>query len=433
MTAVDWFCRGSISAVAPADRTRLLERTVSTSDDISRTAATIVERVRAFGDSAIREIAARYDGVSLDVLEVPTARIAAARRRVPVAVLAALEHAAANIEEVHRAFLPAPVELVTRDGVLVGRRADPLGRVGIYAPGGRAAYPSSVLMGAVPARVAGVGEIVVCSPPSSDGAPSDVVLAAAAIGGAHRVFGIGGAAAVAAMAYGTEAVPRVDRIVGPGNAWVAAAKLLVVGAVGIDAPAGPSELLVLADASANAGIVAREVVAQAEHDPMAAVVVVGTDRAWLDHLSDAVASELQGAGRATIVRDALRGNGALLLARDVAEGVAFAEEYAPEHLLLALKDADAWLPRVRNAGTVFVGERSSVAFGDYLTGANHVLPTGGLARAYSGLSTVDFMRWTTYQRVQGDAASRLVGDTRILAEAEGLPAHARAAEQWSAQ
>jgi histidinol dehydrogenase len=286
-------------------------------------------------------------------------------------------------------------------------------------------------MGVVPARVAGVGEIVVCSPPGPNGAPSDVVLAAAAIGGAHRVFALGGAGAVAAMAYGTDTVSRVDRIVGPGNAYVAEAKLQVVSVVGIDSPAGPSELLVLADASASPAVVAREVMAQAEHDPLASVVVVATDADWAATLEREITERIPLEPRADVIAEALAARGGVIVADSVDEVLEFAAEYAAEHLLLAGDVAATWLPRVMNAGTIFVGETSSVAFGDYMTGANHVLPTGGLARAYSGLSTLDFVRWTTYQLVSREAAAALANDVDIFARAEGLPAHAAAARQWS--
>jgi histidinol dehydrogenase len=287
-------------------------------------------------------------------------------------------------------------------------------------------------MGIVPARVAGVGEIVLCSPPSRDTRmPSSVVLAAAALAGADRVFALGGAGAVAAMAYGTASVPRVDRIVGPGNAYVAAAKLQVSSAVAIDSPAGPSELLVLCDETADASLVAREMLAQAEHDPLAAVVAVTTSEQAVEDILLALEAGLATHPRADICRASLAGQGAVLHADSLADAIGFANEYAAEHLLLIVESPDA-LAALRNAGTVFVGASASVAFGDYMTGANHVLPTGGLARSYSGLSTLDFVRWTTYQRVSGDAAARLADDVGVFADAEGLPGHASTARAWRA-
>jgi histidinol dehydrogenase len=325
------------------------------------------------------------------------------------------------------------VEIETEPGVVIGRRADPLGTVGVYAPGGRAAYASSVLMGLVPARIAGVGSTILCSPPRADGRPAPTVLAAAALGGADHVFALGGAGAIAAMAFGTPSVPRVDRIVGPGNAYVAEAKVQVAWTVGIDSPAGPSELLVIWDGSTPAAGVAREMLAQAEHDPDAAVIAVLLPPASRDALVEALEEQLTEAPRGDIARQALAARGALLTADNAEEAVAFAADWAPEHLLLALSAPGALLPSIRNAGTIFVGETASVVFGDYITGANHVLPTAGSARVYSGLSTTDFMRWTTYQRVDRAAAARLAEPAAVLADAEGLPGHAAAARAWAAE
>ncbi|HUX34210.1 MAG TPA: histidinol dehydrogenase, partial [Gemmatimonadaceae bacterium] len=342
----------------------------------------------------------------------------------------AMARAVANIATVHRAFLPSAVEVSPEPGIVIGRRPDPLERVGVYAPGGRAAYPSSVLMGAVPARVAGVREVVVASPPGPDGWPAPVVLAAAELAGADRVFALGGAGAVGALAYGTRSVPRVDRIVGPGNAFVAEAKLQVSGVVSIDSPAGPSELLVIADAGSSVDTVAREMLAQAEHDPRACVVAVVETESQAVQLRDTLQRTLPAQRRGQIIEASLAGQGAILWTDTLDDAVAWANAYAPEHLLLCVTDADSLLASVRNAGTIFVGETSSVSFGDYMTGANHVLPTGGLARAYSGLSTVDFFRWTTYQRVDRSAAARLAADVEVFARAERLFGHADAARTW---
>ena len=315
-------------------------------------------------------------------------------------------------------------------GVVVERRPDPLARVGVYAPGGRAAYPSSVLMGAVPARVAGVREVVLCSPPGPGGQPADAVLAAAAVAEVDRVFALGGVGAIAALAHGTESVPAVDRIVGPGNVWVAEAKCQVASHVPIDAPAGPSELLVLLDSGADVEAVARELLAQAEHDPDAAVVAVALDAGTARRLLNRVVALAPAAERADVAGPALASRGAVLVASSVDEAVDFAERWAPEHLLLAVDGGAGLSGRIRNAGTVFVGTSSSGAFGDYLTGANHVLPTAGTARAWSGLSTLDFVRWTTVQTVSAEGAASLAADTEVLATAEGLHAHAAAARAW---
>jgi histidinol dehydrogenase len=417
---------GALSELGHADRKTLLERARTGVDEtIELRVRQLIARVRAGGDRALHELTRELDHVDCEALEVPRGALDAARDALDPTVRRALERAARNIETVHRAFLPAPIEVVTEPGVVVGRRPDPLAAVGVYAPGGRAAYPSSVLMGVVPARVAGVRDVVVLSPPGPSGRPSDVVLAAAAIAGASRVFALGGAQAIAAVAYGTETVPKVDRIVGPGNAYVAEAKRQVAGDVGIDAPAGPSEILILADRDASPSTIVRELLAQAEHDPDASVVAVVES----EPLADRVLSELSLAtpARRDVIESALTSRSAVLWVDRLDDGIALANDYAAEHLLVAARDPDAWLARIRHAGTVFLGEAASVAFGDYLTGANHVLPTAGLARSFSGLSSLDFVRWTTWQRVSPEAARAMAADTATLAEAEGLPAHAAAA------
>jgi histidinol dehydrogenase len=378
-------------------------------------------------------LAREYDKARLKSLEVPRDVWRDALQALDPAVRAAMERAAANIRAVHAASLPQTVETSPEPGIVVGRRPDPLTRVGVYAPGGRAAYPSSVLMGVIPARVAGVSEVIICSPPAPNGLPAAVTLAAAELSGADRVFAVGGAGAIAAMAYGTATIPRVDRIVGPGNAYVTQAKILVANAVAIDAPAGPSELVVIADEQANPTRVATELLAQAEHSPDAMVVLLAVG----DTIADRVVAELEKLlpvqERRTIIDQALAACAAVLTAPTTAAALAFSNELAPEHLLLATTDAELLLGSVRSTGTVFVGESSSVAFGDYMTGANHVLPTVGLARSYSGLSTLDFVRWTTYQRVDRDAAARLSADVSNFADAEQLPAHAAAARAWRRQ
>jgi|GEM_PF-967 len=387
-----------------------------------------IEDVRERGDDALFDAAERYDGVRPAAIEVPRRDWDAALATLEPAQRAALRQAADAIAAFHAAQRPRALEWSPRPGLTLGRRPDPLARVGVYAPGGRAAYPSSVLMGAVPARVAGVGKVVVCSPCGPGGRPSPAVLAACAVAGVDRVFAAGGATAIAAMAYGSDSVPRVDRIVGPGNAWVDESKRQVARVVGIDNPAGPSELLILADASADPRRLALELIAQAEHDPDAACVLVTVDApALCDAVSTALERELERAPRGDIAAAALAARGALLEANDLAGALDFAERHAPEHLLLALAYGESVLPRLRNAGTVFLGDRASVAFGDYATGANHVLPTGGMARVFSGLSLDDFVRWTTWQRIDAPAAESLASTTRTLAELEGLPGHAAAA------
>lgn len=425
--------RGAIADLGTRDARLLFDRGFTADPHLRDRVSRILARVWKDRDSALRDLARELDGVDLDVLEVPPDRCARALTELDPSLRRVLERAAGNIARVHGAIPLMTTEIESEPGITVGRRPDPLERVGVYAPGGRATYPSSVLMGAIPARVAGVREIVLCSPPQREsGLPSQVVLAAAALAGVDRVFAIGGAGAVGAMAYGTESVPIVDRIVGPGNAYVAEAKLQVRHAVATDSPAGPSELLIIADGSADPQLIAREMLAQAEHDTDACVVCLAVGGASIDAIDNAIRTRLVDQPRAMIIATALATRGALLTAASLEEGLRFAERYAPEHLLLAVADADASLPRVRNAGTVFVGTSSSVTFGDYMSGANHVLPTSGLARCYSGLSTLDFIRWTTYQRISPAAATRLANDVARFAESEGLTAHADAARAWSA-
>ena len=427
---------GALDALDAETRRALMSRSGNRSVALRDATAAIVDDVRNRGDVALREMCARFDGVALESLEVPRSEGARALDATSPSVRAALERAAANIRTVHRAFLPTAIEVSPEPGIVVGRRPDPLARVGVYAPGGRAAYPSSLLMGAIPARVAGVGEVIVCTPPSANSKPSDVVLAAAMLAGVDRVFAVGGAGAIAAMAFGTDSIPRVDRIVGPGNAYVAEAKLQLVGNVAIDSPAGPSELFILADDSADVCVLARELAAQAEHDPEAAVVAIiaGANAGALQQtLMQSLAGVVGDAPRAEIIRASLAERGAILTTASLDVAIDFANDWGAEHLLLAVNEhaQDAVLARIRAAGTVFLGESSSVAFGDYMTGANHVLPTAGLARCYSGLSTMDFVRWTSWQRVSPEAAASLAHDAGVFADAEGLPAHALTARYWA--
>jgi histidinol dehydrogenase len=423
---------GRVAELSAETRRALCDRATSDDPVVRERTAAIVARVRRDGDAALRALAREFDRAELASLEVPREEWRAALEHLDAGLRRAMERTITNVTAVHAAFRPKPVRVEPEPGIVVGRRPDPLRRVGVYAPGGRAAYPSSVFMGVVPARVAGVGEIVLCSPPGEDGLPAPVVLAAAALANVDRVFALGGAGAIAAMAYGTESVPRVDRIVGPGNAYVAEAKLQVAGACAIDSPAGPSELLVIADHTADPAAVAREMVAQAEHDPLAAVVCVAVGDETAEQVAAALSDLSPNAERREVVLAALAARGGVLVAQTYDEAAAFASDYAAEHLQLAIGEPEMqmMLARVRHAGTVFLGETSSVAYGDYMTGANHVLPTGGLARSYSGLSTLDFVRWTTWQRVTPRAADRLAWDVGRFAEAEGLPGHAAAARAW---
>ncbi len=435
MTILRFAVRGSTETLTASDTVALFDRSTSSDASVQSATASIIGRVRREGDRALMALAWEFDGVDLDALEVPRVQCERALAALDPALRRVLERAAANIRTVHEAMRPVECTVTTADGVVIGRRPDPLGRVGVYAPGGRARYPSSLLMGAIPARVAGVEEVIVCSPPGANGLPGETLLAAAAIAGVNHLFAVGGAGAIAAMAYGTATIPRVDRVVGPGNAYVAEAKLQLCGVAGIDSPAGPSELLVLADEEASPDVIAREMIAQAEHDPAAAVILVTTSSRLAAEVTDSIARGLETAPRALVALAAFEARGAILIAPSLERAITFANEWAAEHLLVAISTTQqsTVLASLRNAGTVFVGETTSVAFGDYMTGANHVLPTGGLARSYSGLSTVDFMRWTTWQRVGRAEARSLASDVALFAEAEGLPAHAAAARQWESE
>ncbi|MEM7414533.1 MAG: histidinol dehydrogenase [Gemmatimonadota bacterium] len=418
---------GPIEELDPGVRAALLDRAAASDGDTIDRVTELLSEVRRDGDRALREQTARFDAVTLDQIEIPRSSWTAAVDRLPTDVRTALERAARNIRTFHSAQRPETVVSEVEPGVRVERRSTPLQRVGVYAPGGTAAYPSSVLMGVVPAKACGVGEVVVCSPPGPDGTPSDTVLAACHISGADRLFAVGGAAAIGAMAFGTDSLPRVDTIVGPGNRWVTEAKRQVAGSVPIDGPAGPSEVLVLADESSDIGLVAAEVLAQAEHDPDAGCVVITTDPDAPIEIAREIARTAETAERAETIRTALRRSGAVLLARDLDDAIDFTEAYAPEHLSVLTREAATVADRIRNAGTVFVGPSASVAFGDYMTGANHVLPTSGRARAFSGLSSAHFYRSYTVQYVSAEGAARMSDDVATLAEAEGLPAHADAA------
>lgn len=419
---------GRLADLDDRQRRLLLERSPSDEDGVEGATRDMLARVRLQGDLALRDFARRFDGVELSQLEVPREEWGRALESLDSTVTAALSRAARNIEAFHRAQLPGDIEVEVEPGVRLGRVFVPLEAVGVYAPGGRAAYPSSVLMGVVPARAAGVEEIVVCSPPGADGLPSAVVQAAAAIGGATRLFAVGGAGAIGALAFGTESIPRCAAVVGPGNRWVLEAKRQVAGQVIIDSPAGPSELLVIAEEGcAPPAWLAAELVAQAEHDPDAAVALVTTSPSLLQAVRRELGLLVASAPRAQVVRSALAGRGAVLLAADRDEMLRFAEEYAAEHLYLCTRDVRADLAGVRTAGTVFLGASASVAFGDYLTGANHVLPTAGTSRSFSGLSTLDFLRSYTWQDLTPAAAASMADAVAALAQAEGLPAHATAA------
>lgn len=392
---------------------------------VAEAVAAILAAVRAEGDAAVARYTARFDRLELtpDRFAIGADEIAAAVAAVPADLVAAIDLAARRIEAFHRAQMPS--DLATRDGagVHLGMRWGALDAVGIYVPGGKAAYPSSVLMNAIPARVAGVARIAMCVP-APDGVLNPAVLAAAQRAGVAEIYRVGGAQAVAALAYGTETIAPVDRIVGPGNAYVAEAKRQVFGHVGIDSIAGPSEVLVIADATARPEWVAIDLLAQAEHDEAAQAVLVTPDAALAGAVVTAVERALETLPRAAVAGASWRAHGAVIVVRDLAEAADLANRLAPEHLELAVADPAALFARIRHAGAVFLGHHAPEAIGDYVAGPNHVLPTSRTARFASGLSVFDFLKRTTW--VAADrAALAAIGPAAVrLAEAEGLGAHA---------
>jgi histidinol dehydrogenase len=387
--------------------------------DVDQKARAIVEDVRARGDAAVREYTERFEKRTLAALEIDAARWDAEAAKVAPAIVRALEHAAANVTRFHERQREQSFEIV-QPGVRMGLRIEPLARVGLYVPGGTARYPSSVIMTAVPARVAGVREVVMVTPGASP-----ETLAAARVAGVDRVFEIGGAHAVAALAYGTESVPRVDKIVGPGNVWVAAAKRLVFGDVDIDSVAGPSEVLVIADDSADAALVASDLLAQAEHDTDAHAVLLTTSAALVAQVEAELARQLADLPRRAIAEKALLENGAAVVTEDLGQAVRLANKFAPEHLELHVRDAAKVSESIRTAGAIFVGAWTPEAAGDYLAGPNHVLPTGGAARYASPLGVYDYVKRTTVLEYEPEGLAAHADDIMRLAEVEGLHAHGR--------
>ncbi|KPK07694.1 MAG: histidinol dehydrogenase [Betaproteobacteria bacterium SG8_39] len=399
-------------------------------DAVEAAARGIIAEVRARGDAALLEYTARFDRLeapAMAALEVGRDALGAALAAIAPAEADALRAAADRIRRFHERQRAESWQFEDAEGTRLGQRITPLERVGIYVPGGKAAYPSSVLMNAIPAKVAGVAEIVMVSP-TPGGVRNPLVLAAAALGGVDRMFAIGGAQAVAALAYGTASVPRVDKIVGPGNAYVAAAKRQVFGQVGIDMIAGPSEILVVGDGSTPAAWIALDLFSQAEHDEVAQAILVSPDAAYLDAVEAEITRLLPTLDRRDVVAASLEARGALIEARDLEEACVIANRVAPEHLELSVADPQAWLPKLRNAGAIFLGRYSSEAIGDYCAGPNHVLPTAGTARYSSPLGVYDFQKRTSVIEVSRAGAASLGRLAATLARGEGLDAHARSAE-----
>jgi len=398
--------------------------------EVEATVRTILDRVRDEGDAAVLDYTHQFDRVehtTMASLEIPRDRMEAALERLPTDQRQALEAAAARIREFHQRQKEKDWSYTDESGTLLGQKVTPLDRVGVYIPGGTAAYPSTVLMNVLPAKVAGVGEIVM-TVPTPGGEVHDLVLAAAAVAGVDVAFTVGGAQAVAALAFGTESVPAVDKIVGPGNRFVATAKRLVFGRVGIDMIAGPSEIVVISDGTTDPDWVAMDLLSQAEHDEHAQAILLSPDAGHLEKVGDSLRSLLETLNRAEIARRSLENRGALIQVADLAEAARVANRIAPEHLELSVADPDALLGDIRHAGAIFLGAHTAEVMGDYVAGPNHVLPTEGTARFSSPLGVYDFQKRSSLIGCSADSARQLGQWASVLARAEGLTAHAHSAE-----
>lgn len=419
---------------ADADFSRHLDHLLSwesVSDDaVNQRVLEIIQAVRSRGDEALVEYTQRFDGLeasSMADLILPRERLEQALTRITPAQCEALENAAQRVRNYHEKQKQDSWTYTEPDGTVLGQQVTPLDRAGLYVPGGKASYPSSVLMNAIPAKVAGVAEVVMVVP-TPRGEVNELVLAAAAIAGVDRVFTIGGAQAVAALAYGTESVPQVDKIVGPGNIYVATAKRHVFGQVGIDMIAGPSEILVVCDGQTDPDWIAMDLFSQAEHDEDAQSILVSPDGIFLDRVAESIARLLPTMERSEIIRTSIEGRGALIQVADMQQAMAVANRIAPEHLELSVADPQQWLPQIRHAGAIFMGRYTAEALGDYCAGPNHVLPTSGTARFSSPLGVYDFQKRSSIIFCSATGASKLGKTASVLARGESLTAHARSAE-----
>ena len=402
---------------------QLTQTNTAETSDYAQVVQEIIDTVRQNGDAALIDYSAKFDQATVTELKVTDAEIEAALAQVNPDFLKVLETAKNNIAEFHEKQVSQGF-MMTRNGAVMGQRVIPLAKVGIYVPGGTAAYPSTVLMNAVPAKIAGVKKIVLVTPPLQDGSVNPAILAAAKVAGVDEIYRVGGAQAVAALAYGTESVPKVDKIVGPGNIYVAAAKRLVYGKVDIDMIAGPSDVLIVADETANPVTLAADMLAQAEHDINAQAILVTTNRDIAEKTAVEVERQTALLPRKAIIEQSLANNGKIILVSSLEEAIVAANEVAPEHLELCVAEPFAWLDQVENAGSVFLGHNTPEVLGDYLAGPNHTLPTEGTARFYSPLSVDDFVKHSQYL-YYGEAAMRAAADDVILfAETEGLGGHA---------
>ena len=395
--------------------------------DVEGAVAEIIENVKKNGDAALKEYCERFDKVKLDAIEVSQKEIDAAYASVDAKFIDILERASKNIYEFHSRQVRNSFVLNEREGVVMGQKVIPIEKVGLYVPGGTAAYPSSVLMNCIPAKIAGCSEIVLVSPPTCNGRINPVILAAAKIAGVDRVFNVGGAQAVAALAYGTESVPRVDKIVGPGNAFVAEAKKQVFGKVAIDMIAGPSEILVLADATCNPAHVAADLLSQAEHDKLASAVLVTDSMELAIAVSEEIEKQIPMLLRSEIARASIDANGKIIVADTLLAAIDIANEIAPEHLEVCTDNPFDYLDKIKHAGSIFLGKNCPEALGDYFAGPNHTLPTSGTARFSSPLSVDDFVKKTQFTYFTAEALGKVARDVEYFANKEGLTAHAKSA------
>tara|TARA_R110002073_G_scaffold55010_3_gene141273 strand:+ start:661 stop:1965 length:1305 start_codon:yes stop_codon:yes gene_type:complete len=410
--------------------TKLLAFENAQNDTVDSTVASILADIKNRGDDALLEYTDRFDKLSVASaadLELPNSLLQQSLEMLPAKQRGALEHAAERIRSYHEKQIVQSWQYTEEDQTLLGQKVTPLDRVGLYVPGGKASYPSSVLMNAIPAKVAGVSELIMVTP-TPNGEKNNLVLAAAAISQVDRVFTIGGAQAVGALAYSTETIPQVDKIVGPGNAYVAAAKRSVFGVVGIDMVAGPSEILVICDGKTDPDWIAMDLFSQAEHDELAQSILLTPNATFLDKVTQSIDRLLDTMPRKNVIRASLENRGALILVRDLDEACVIANKIAPEHLELSVDQPEIWADKIKHAGAIFLGRNTCEAFGDYCAGPNHVLPTSGTARFSSPLGVYDFQKRTSLIQVSQQGAAKLGVIASILAKGEGLMAHALSAE-----
>ena len=408
------------------DRAEILDRKENVFN-VADTVSEIIKTVREKGDSALFAFCEKFDKVKLSSLEVSPEEIEAAFLAVEPEFVEILKEAKENIYAFHSRQVRNSFIINEKDGVVIGQKVIPIEKVGLYVPGGTAAYPSSVLMNAIPAKIAGCSEIVMVTPPSADGSVNPAILAAAKVAGVDRIFKVGGAQAVAALAYGTESVPAVDKIVGPGNAFVAEAKKQVFGRVAIDMIAGPSEILVVADSTCNPVYVAADLLSQAEHDKNATAVLVTDSKELASATAEALERQLSLLSREEIARTSVENNGKIIITKDIDEAIEVANALAPEHLEICVDEPFKYLDKIRHAGSVFMGKYCPEALGDYFAGPNHTLPTSGTARFSSPLSVDDFVKKTQFSYYTEDALAKVASKVEYFAKKEGLTAHARSA------